>query len=99
MPSEKTLKTIVIVLGVLLVLGFMVLIGIVIFRATKPGGSEEKQADSAPGLTLPRDKTPVGMTQNTAVTILKVKTPDGEIEELVFDAETGEYLGKLVRED
>ena len=98
MPSEKTLKRIVILLGLLLVGGFMVLVGIIIFRAVNLGGGENT-SENAPVLTIPDDAQPLGMSRESAVTILRVRRADGEIEELVFDARTGEYLGKLVRED
>lgn len=93
MPSEKTLKTIVIVLGVLLVGGFAVLILMMVQRATNLG----KETDETPALALPGDVIPSGMSK-TKVTILRVKTPEGEVEELIFDTATGEYLGKLERD-
>lgn len=98
MPSEKTLKRIVILLGFLLVGGFMVLVGIIIFRAVNLG-QDENTSENAPILTIPGDAQPLGMSRESAVTILRVRRADGEIEELVFDARTGDYLGKLVRED
>lgn len=98
MPSEKTLKRIVIILGVLLVGGFLTLLSIIIYRAVNLGGKEQP-TEEAPVLTIPGDATPLGMSKENSVTILRVRNVDGEIEELVFDAVTGDYLGKLVRED
>jgi len=98
MPSEKTLKRIVIILGVLLVAGFLVIVGTIIYRAMDLGEGK-KPTDEAAVLTIPGDAAPLGMSKENAVTILKVRNAEGEIEELVFDALTGDYLGKLVRDD
>lgn len=98
MPSEKTLKRIVIILGVLLVAGFLVIVGTIIYRAMNLGGDENLPEETAI-LTLPGNATPLGMAKETSVTILRVRNAEGEIEELVFDALTGDYLGKLVREE
>ena len=98
MPSEKTLKRIVIILGVLLVAGFLVIVGTIIYRAMNLGEGKNP-TDEAAVLTIPGDATPVGMSKENAVTILKVRNAEGEIEELVFDATTGDYLGKLVRDE
>lgn len=97
MPSEKTLKRIVIILGVLLVAGFLVIVGTIIYRAMNLG--DETSPEEAPVLTIPGDATPLGMSKENSVTILRVRNAEGEIEELVFDARTGDYLGKLVREE
>ncbi len=77
----------------------MALVGIIIYRAVNLGQNGDVSPDAGPVLTLPAQKTPVGISTQRAVTILKVKTPEGVTEELVFDAQSGEYLGKLVRED
>ncbi|MEE8295871.1 MAG: DUF6476 family protein [Sphingomonadales bacterium] len=98
MPSEKTLKRIVIFLGVLLVAGFLVVVGTIIYRAMDLGEGK-KPTDEAAVLTIPGDATPLGMSKENAVIILKVRNAEGEIEELVFDSLTGDYLGKLVRDD
>ena len=98
MPSEKTLKRIVIILGVLLVAGFLVIVGTIIYRAMDLGEGK-KPTDEAAVLTIPGDATPLGMLKENAVTILKVRNAEGEVEELVFDALTGDYLGKLVRDE
>jgi len=98
MPSEKTLKRIVIILGVLLVAGFLVVVGTIIYRAMDLGEGK-KPTDEAAVLTIPGDATPLGMSKENSVTILKVRNAEGEIEELVFDALTGDYLGKLVRDE
>jgi len=97
MPNEKTLKRIVIILGVLLVAGFLVVVGTIIYRAINPGGDKEPRTAEGPVLTLPNDKTPVGISKQAPVIILKVRTQEGDIEELVFDGVSGDYLGKLNR--
>ncbi len=96
MPSEKTLKRIVIILGVLLVVGFLIVVGTIIYRVTNPK-PVEPASDEAPVLTIPGEATPMGISKEISITILKVRNAEGEIEELVFDATTGDYLGKLNR--
>lgn len=99
MPSEKTLKRIVVILGVLLVAGFLTLLSIIIYRATRLSGDEAADQAEGPVLAIPGDKTPVGISKGTSVIILKVRTPEGDIEELVFDGVSGDFLGKLELED
>ncbi len=98
MPSEKTLKRIVIILGVLLVGGFMALVSIIIYRAVNLE-TKDKAGAQGPVLALPSSVQPVGISEEKSVIILKVRNADGVNEELVFDALTGDYLGKLIRED
>lgn len=102
MPSEKTLKTIVIVLGILLVVGFFVVVGTIVIRL---GGSGTPAPEAAPNaeaivlpevsgrqLEIPAGATVQGVSGNQKILVVHIKTAAGADRVLVFDRESGEIL-------
>lgn len=102
MVSEKTLKIIVIVLGVLLVVGFLVVVGTITVRL---GGNETPAPRAAPQgaeiilselagrqLKLPAGANVQGVSGNREVLVVHIKTAAGSDRVLVFDRESGEIL-------
>lgn len=103
MPSEKTLKRIVIFLGVLLIAGFAVIVGTIIFRATKLATKDEvaqidfQVAPSSPVLFVtPEGAELIGISRENAVFVVHIRTKEGAEQKLVFNSQTGELLGYLV---
>ncbi len=105
MPSEKTLKRIVIILGVLLVTGFTIIAGTIIYRSINPDRDAEVPRDvyeavSSPSVSIPTPEGAelIGISHNLAVMIVHIKTKHGVEQKLVYDSRTGEFLGELVPE-
>ena len=105
MPSEKTLKRIVIILGVLLVTGFFGIAGTIIYRSANPVQEVEVASDvyeavSSPSVSFPTPKGAelIGISHNMAVTIVHIRNKQGVEQRLAYDSRTGEFLGELVLE-
>ena len=105
MPSEKTLKRIVIILGILLVTGFFGIAGTIIYRSVNPVQEVEVASDvyeavSSPSVSFPTPKGAelIGISHNMAVTIVHIKNKQGVEQKLAYDSRTGEFLGELVVE-
>jgi hypothetical protein len=105
MPSEKTLKRVVIILGVLLVAGFAIIAGTIIYRSINPDWDAEVPGDvyeavSSPSVSFPTPEGVelIGISHNLAVTIVHIKNKQGVEQKLVYDSRTGEFLGELVLE-
>ncbi|MCH8348136.1 MAG: hypothetical protein IH901_06560 [Proteobacteria bacterium] len=105
MPSEKTLKRIVIILGILLVTGFFAIAGTIIYRSVNPVQEVEVAGDvyeavSASSVSFPTPKGAelIGISHNIAVTIVHIKNKQGVEQRLAYDSRTGEFLGELVLE-
>ncbi len=102
MPSEKTLKRIVIILGVLLVVGFAAIVGTIIYRVINPKDAEvppdvyETVSSSSVSFPTPEGAELIGISHNLAVTIVHIKNKQGVEQKLAYDSRTGEFLGELV---
>ena len=104
MPSEKTLKRIVIILGVLLVAGFLVIVGTIIYRATDLGEDENSTKESGsitPTLSIasPEGMTLTGFSKNEKVTVFRFRDSEGIEAIMIIDNATGEVLANLKLED
>ncbi len=103
MPSEKTLKRIVIILGVLLVVGFAAIVGTIIYRVINPKDAEVppdvyETVSSSVSFPTPEGAELIGISHNLAVTIVHIKNKQGVEQRLAYDSRTGEFLGELVLE-
>lgn len=97
MPSEKTLKRIVIVLGVLLVGGFAVIVATIIIRATNPapGDNETVRAEAVSFSGVPDGAKILGGARNGKTIMFHIETKEGFEKVIVLDTATGELLGEL----
>ena len=95
MPSEKTLKRIVIILGALIVILFAVVVGTIIIRAI--GGDNEGGGQPATGVafTIPDGATILGGSRSGETIMYHFETADGVEMVVVVDAETGAVIGEL----
>ncbi len=100
MPSEKTLKRIVIILGVLLVTGFFAIAGTIIYRSINPDwDSLQTPVKSISfSLAIPEGAELIDISLNREVIIVEVITLEKIRQKLVYDSSTGEFLGELVLE-
>lgn len=107
MPSEKTLKTIVIVLGVLLLAGFFVIVGTIIYRASNMGEAQSGGGVGFAGYQIEDSSmttfaTPEGarllhLSVGRDIVIAEVETADGQKRTMVYDGFNGAYLGDLIK--
>ena len=98
MPSEKTLKRIVIILGVLLVLGFTVVVGTIVYRAANLASRDDVAAQETPGTlsaTLPDGAKIIGGSRTGDTLTLHYETIDGTEKVIVWNIQTGEVLSEL----
>jgi hypothetical protein len=90
----RGLKTLVIVMGVLLVVGFMVLVATIAarlpHRAPEPGA-----AFTAPPITLPPGAKIERMSTGPDRIVLAIALPDGTQQLLTIDLQTGRLLGTI----
>ena len=95
-PQERALKGLVIVLGVLLVAGFMVLIITIAFRiANRDSGGAGATAEINAEVTRPPGSELAGMTAEGNRLFLRFTLASGEDLIVIVDASTGERLGEL----
>jgi len=99
MPSEKTLKRIVIILGVLLVAGFLTVVGTIIYRLSIPDGSKQTGAEiSADDLIMSTPENPVRLVRygkNDKISIFIFENKRGEQSVMIVDNQTREVLGHI----
>jgi len=97
MPSEKTLKRIVIVLGILLVGGFTVIVATIIYRATNlaPVEKETVNAEEVSFGGVPDGAKILGGARNGKTIMFHLETKEGIEKVIVLDTATGELLGEL----
>lgn len=95
-PQERALKGLVIVLGVLLVVGFIVLIITIASRiANRDWGGAGTPAEISAEITRPAGGALVGMTADGDRLFLRFNLASGEDLIVIVDAATGERLGEL----
>lgn len=95
-PQERALKGLVIVLGVLLVAGFMVLIITIAFRiANGDWGGAGTPAEISAEITRPPGSELAGMTADGDRLYLRFTLASGGDLIVIVDAATGERLGEL----
>ena len=98
MPSEKTLKRIVIILGVLLVVGFAAIVGTIIYRVINPKDAEvppdvyETVSSSSVSFPTPEGAELIGISHNMAVTIVHIKINKGSSKNWPMTAELENFL-------
>jgi hypothetical protein len=99
----RGLKTLVIVLGVLLVGGMVTLVGAIIWRGSHRGAAGES-ASPAPGtagkpfastLDLPAGATVASVDVAGELLVLKIALPDGRQQIVVVDIRNGARLGTI----
>lgn len=96
MPSEKTLKRIVIILGILLVVGFAVVITTIIYRAANLA-IDHNGAINAEGFStnIPDGAQIIGGFRKDNTLAVHYKTSNGDEKVIVLDIKTGMLLGEL----
>lgn len=104
--NERFMKRLVIVLGILLIAGFVVLIAGIAVRVAKRGAEvpAEVRATQEPGsasvalngrIPLPKGATLANMTATDTTLYLHLQESDGQQTILIIDARTGAVAGKL----
>ena len=94
--QERALKRLVIVLGVLLVAGFIVLIITIGFRiANRDWGGAGTPAEINAEITRPAGGALAGMTADDDRLYLRFNLASGEDLIVIVDAATGEKIGEL----
>lgn len=94
MPSEKTLKRIVIILGVLIVGSFAVVVGTIIVRSL--GGSPDQASEqSTISFAIPDGAKILGGSRNGETIIFHFETLEGVEMVVVVDVRTGAVIGEL----
>jgi len=103
MPSEKTLKRIVIILGVLLVAGFMVVVGTIVYRLANPDWDQKGPAGiTARGLIMSTPENPVKLVRhgsNEKITVFIFENSRGKQSVMIIDNATREVLGHFPMDD
>jgi hypothetical protein len=89
----RFLKTLVIVMGVLLVGGVAALVATIAVRLSHRGGAAPAAAFTAPPITLPHGAKVETMTATPERIVLQVDLADGSVELVVIDAANGRLLG------
>ena len=95
MPSEKTLKRIVITLGVIIVFGFMTLVGIIVYRLVTPKAEVEVPLES---LIMPPPENAVKLIRHgkgEKITIFIFENNQGKQSVMIIDNQTKEVLGHI----
>lgn len=96
MPSEKTLKRIVIILGVLIVGSFAVVVGTIIVRSLGGGPDlASEQSTAATDFAIPDGAKILGGSRNGETIIFHFETFDGIEMVVVVDVRTGAVIGEL----
>jgi len=90
-PDLRLLKTIVVVLGILLVVGFGALVATMIARSSHLGRASEALAAT---LSLPADARIAHMALEDGMLAVHIEKPGAE-EILVVDLETGQVTRRL----
>lgn len=94
----RALKTLVVVMGVLLVVGFAALVAIVAGRLTRPGGGIAATASApfaAAPIELPRGARIETMAAGPDRLVLDLVLADGERQLVVIDLASGRRLGTV----
>jgi hypothetical protein len=94
-PNIRLLKTIVIVLGVLIVAALAVVVGTIAVRLGGPGTPLAGPGFGERTLALPEGARLVGIAAAGDRLALHVELPDGSARLVMVDARTGERLGSL----
>jgi uncharacterized protein DUF6476 len=99
----RALKVLVVVMGVLLVAGSAVLVATIMSRLAQRPAPPAPAASAATrpvpfgetAVTLPLGSKLVGMQATGNRLVLQVEQPDGRLELLVLDPDTGTVLGRI----
>lgn len=94
MPSEKTLKRVVIILGLLIVAGFAVVVGTIIVRALNPEEAGEISSGTV-NYAIPDGARILGGSRTGETIMFHFVTADGVEMVVVVDARTGAVIGEL----
>ncbi len=93
--STRTLKAVVIVLGVMIVAGAVVIaVELVRRMGNMPGAPAERYAEAT--VALPAGARALSVTGDGEAVSLLVEGPDGQQQLLTIDRRSGEILGTLV---
>jgi Family of unknown function (DUF6476) len=92
----RALKVLVVVMGVVLVVGFAVVIAVIAGRVSRGGSPASTDRPFATkALDIPRGARIEGMTAAPNRLILQLALPDGERQIVVVDLMTGARLGTI----
>jgi len=89
----RSLKILVVVMGVALISGFAILVAIVIGRLSHGGSFPRSFASTT--IDIPRDARIEAMTAGTDRLVLELVLPDSERQLVVVDLVTGARLGTI----
>jgi Family of unknown function (DUF6476) len=93
----RGLKILVVVMGVMLIIGFAVLVGAVAGRMSRSGSSPAATARAFNGsaIDIPRGVRIEAMTAGTDHLVLALALPEGGRQLLIIDLTTGARLGTI----
>jgi hypothetical protein len=89
----RSLRIVVVVMGVMLIGGFLLLVAVVAGRL--PRGGDIPRSFAATTIDIPRDARIGAMTAGTDRLVLELVLPEGERQLLVVDLATGARLGTI----
>jgi hypothetical protein len=89
----RSLKIVVVVMGVMLIGGFLLLVAVVAGRLLR--GGDIPRSFAATTIDIPRDARIGAMTAGTDRLVLELVLPEGERQLLVVDLATGACLGTI----
>ena len=89
----RSLRIVVVVMGVMLIGGFLLLVAVVAGRL--PRGGDIPRSFAATTIDIPRDARIGAMTAGTDRLVLELVLPEGERQLLVVDLATGARLGAI----
>jgi hypothetical protein len=91
----RLLKTLVVVMGIMLVVGMFVLVGVVGARLSHRGAPPPGAAFTAPPVALPKGAKIEAMSTGPDRIVADVLLSDGTRELLVIDLQSGRLLGTI----
>jgi hypothetical protein len=89
----RSLKIVVVVMGVMLIGGFSLLVAVIAGRLSR--GGDIPRSFVATTIDIPRDARIGAMTAGTDRLVLELVLPEGERQLLVVDLATGARLGMI----
>ncbi|MBO0736230.1 MAG: hypothetical protein J2P48_06640 [Alphaproteobacteria bacterium] len=92
----RALKILVVVMGIMLVVGFAALVGVIAGRVSRSGpAASAARAFTAPPIDIPRGARIEAMTVGTDRLVLALALPEGGRQLLFIDLATGTRLGAI----
>ena len=89
----RSLKIVVVVMGVMLIGGFLLLVAVIACRLSR--GGDIPRSFAATTIDIPRDARIGAMTVGPDRLVLELVLPEGERQLLVVDLATGARLGTI----